>query len=39
MFYCFSVIALSPDLIIKREGAGEEMIQSYRDLEIPVFVV
>ena len=34
-----TVVALSPDLIITREGAGEEMIQSYRDLETPVFVV
>lgn len=34
-----TVISLNPDLIITREGTGEEMIQSYRDLGIPVFVV
>lgn len=34
-----TVVALSPDLIITREGTGEEMVQSYRDLGIPVFVI
>ena len=33
-----NVVALNPDLIISRSTIGEEKIQSYRDLGIPVYV-
>ena len=32
------VIAMKPDLIIAREGMGKEMLQTYRELVIPVYV-